>query len=72
MDQLLQHFGNMTANGREINVKIKKWQNWQDNLETEFEKSQGVFGKGVISVAKSVIEKFSGGSIKSDVFSSLK
>jgi hypothetical protein len=26
----------MTANGREINVKIKKWQNWQDNLETEF------------------------------------
>jgi hypothetical protein len=36
MDQLLQHFGNMTANGREINVKIKKWQNWQDNLETEF------------------------------------
>jgi hypothetical protein len=36
IDQLLQHFGNMTADGREINIKIKKWQNWQDNLETEF------------------------------------
>lgn len=36
MDQLLQHFGNMNENGREISVKIKKWQNWQDNLETEY------------------------------------
>jgi hypothetical protein len=35
MDQLQQYFTQMTDNGREITVKIKKWQNWADNLETE-------------------------------------
>lgn len=35
MDQLQQYFTQMTENGREITVKVKKWQNWPDNLETE-------------------------------------
>ena len=35
--QLQSHFTDMTENGREITVRIKKWQNWPDNLEKEFD-----------------------------------
>lgn len=35
--QLQSHFTDMFDNGREITVRIKKWQNWSDNLETEFD-----------------------------------
>jgi len=35
--QLQTHFSDMFTNGREISVKIKRWQNWADNLEKEFD-----------------------------------
>jgi hypothetical protein len=35
--QLQNHFSDMFDNGREISVKIKRWQNWSNNLETEFD-----------------------------------
>jgi hypothetical protein len=35
--QLQSHFTDMFENGREITVRIKKWQNWSNNLETEFD-----------------------------------
>ena len=35
--QLQNHFTDMFDNGREITVRIKKWQNWASNLETEFD-----------------------------------
>lgn len=35
-DQLLQYFTDMFNNGREIIVRVKKWQNWKNNLETEY------------------------------------
>jgi len=35
--QLQSHFTDMIENGREITVRIKKWQNWPDNLEKEFD-----------------------------------
>ena len=35
--QLQSHFTDMFDNGREITLKIKKWQNWSNNLETEFD-----------------------------------
>ena len=34
--QLQAHFTDMFDNGREITVRIKRWQNWANNLETEF------------------------------------
>ena len=34
--QLQAHFTDMFDNGREITVRIKRWQNWSNNLETEF------------------------------------
>lgn len=34
--QLQNYFNEMFDNGREITVRIKKWQNWNKNLETEF------------------------------------
>ena len=33
--QLQNHFDDMAANGREIKLKIKKWDSFADNLETE-------------------------------------
>lgn len=36
VSQLQSHFTDMFDNGREITVKIKRWQNWTNNLETEF------------------------------------
>jgi hypothetical protein len=35
--QLQSHFTDIIENGREITVRIKKWQNWPDNLEKEFD-----------------------------------
>jgi hypothetical protein len=35
--QLQNHFDDMSINGREITVRIKKWGNWASDLETEFE-----------------------------------
>jgi len=35
ISQLQSHFTDMNNNGREITVKIKRWQNWTSNLETE-------------------------------------
>ena len=37
VSQLQNHFTDMFDNGREITVRIKKWQNWASNLETEFD-----------------------------------
>jgi hypothetical protein len=34
--QIQSHFTDMFDNGREITIRIKKWQNWSNNLETEF------------------------------------
>ena len=34
--QLQSHFTDMFESGREITVRIKRWQNWSNNLETEF------------------------------------
>jgi hypothetical protein len=34
--QLQAHFTDMFDNGREISVRVKRWQNWTSNLETEF------------------------------------
>ena len=34
--QLQSHFDDMFANGREINVRIKKWDSWPNDLETEY------------------------------------
>ena len=34
--QLQTHFTDMFDNGREISVKLKRWQNWSNNFETEF------------------------------------
>lgn len=35
--QLKNHFTNLVDNGREVIIRIKRWQNWNKNLETEFE-----------------------------------
>lgn len=35
--QLQNHFDDMSVNGREVTVRIKKWGNWASDLETEFE-----------------------------------
>lgn len=35
--QLQSHFTNMFDNGREITLRVKKWQNWGSNLETEYD-----------------------------------
>ena len=35
--QLQSHFDDMFANGREIRLTVKKWDNWENNLETEIE-----------------------------------
>jgi hypothetical protein len=37
VSQLQNHFSDMFENGREISIKIKRWQNWSNNLETEFD-----------------------------------
>ena len=37
VSQLQNHFTDMFDNGREITIRIKRWQNWTNNLETEFE-----------------------------------
>lgn len=34
--QLQAHFDDMTANGREVILTLKRWDNWDKNLETEF------------------------------------
>jgi hypothetical protein len=36
-DQLLKHFGQMKQNGREILLTIKRFENWDKDLETEIE-----------------------------------
>jgi len=36
ISQLQAHFTDIFENGREITVRIKRWQNWNNNLETEF------------------------------------
>ncbi len=33
---LMTHFEDMAANGREIIVRIKKWDDWDEDLETEY------------------------------------
>ncbi|MBU0764851.1 MAG: hypothetical protein KJ607_08455 [Bacteroidetes bacterium] len=33
---LMTHFEDMAANGREIIVRIKKWDDWEEDLETEY------------------------------------
>lgn len=37
VSQLQSHFTDMIENGREITLKIKRWQNWNKNLESEFD-----------------------------------
>lgn len=34
--QLKNHFTNLIDNGREVTIRIKRWQNWNKNLETDF------------------------------------
>lgn len=34
--QLQNHFTDLLENGREIIVQIKRWDNWEENLESEF------------------------------------
>lgn len=34
--QLKNHFTNLIDNGREVIIRIKRWQNWSKNLETDF------------------------------------
>ncbi len=36
-NRLLRHFTDMFANGREIIVRVLKWNDWNDDLETEYE-----------------------------------
>jgi hypothetical protein len=33
---LISHFDDLFANGREVIIRIKKWDDWEENLETEF------------------------------------
>lgn len=33
---LQRHFDDMHENGREVTIRIKKWDSWDDDLETEF------------------------------------
>jgi hypothetical protein len=35
VSQLQTHFDDMTTNGREIRLSVRKWNNWDKNLETE-------------------------------------
>jgi hypothetical protein len=37
ISQLQNHFDDMAINGREVTIRIKKWGNWTNDLETEFE-----------------------------------
>jgi hypothetical protein len=37
VNQLQSHFNDMMNNGREIMLTVKKWTNWQHDLETEIE-----------------------------------
>ena len=37
IQQLQNHFNDMTENGREVTIRIKKWGSWANNLETEFD-----------------------------------
>ena len=34
--QIQDHFDDMFKNGREIKIKIQRWQNWSNDLETEY------------------------------------
>lgn len=49
--QLQQHFTNMVETGREIIIRIKRWQNWNNNLETEYD------GKELSDVINSWLQK---------------
>jgi len=33
---LMYHFDDLFANGREVVIRIKKWDNWEEDLESEF------------------------------------
>jgi hypothetical protein len=35
--QLQSHFEDLLTNGREIRLTVRKWDNWENNLETEFD-----------------------------------
>jgi hypothetical protein len=37
VSQIKSHFTDCFENGREATIRIKRWQNWKDNLETEFD-----------------------------------
>lgn len=37
VNQLQQHFDDMFANGREIILTVKKWNSWENDLETEID-----------------------------------
>jgi len=37
VNQLQQHFDDMFVNGREIRLTVKRWNSWENNLETEVE-----------------------------------
>lgn len=37
VSQLQNYFTDMFTNGREVSIGIKKWQNWKQSLETEYE-----------------------------------
>jgi hypothetical protein len=41
---LQNHFDDMFENGREVFIRIKKWDNWEHDLETEFEGSGDELG----------------------------
>jgi hypothetical protein len=37
ISQLQNYFDDMAINGREVTIRIKKWENWTNDLETDFE-----------------------------------
>lgn len=51
VSQLQSHFTDIEENGREITIRIKRWQNWTNNLETE------VGGKEISDVINEWMQK---------------
>jgi hypothetical protein len=36
-DQLQKHFDDMLVNGREVRLTVKKWETWENDLESEYD-----------------------------------
>ena len=47
-DSLQDHFDNMFAQGREIVLRVMKWEDWPDDLETEYDYDGGTEELGYI------------------------